>query len=160
MCVVDLKFNKTLLPKLEKVVIAGEVLTNDLVYTLYNRFEGLHIINGYGPTEATVLITAVEIDKKMCEEISPLPIGYPMENAKIVFQDDAGKELSDGERGELVVIGDIVSPGYYKNAELSEKVFGTIEIEGKIKRFYKTGDLAYIKEGLVYYCGRKDFQIN
>lgn len=159
MCVVDNSFNKTLLPKLEKMFFAGEVLSKKLVSTLYERFGDISIINGYGPTEATVLITAIEVNKDMLHSKDSIPIGYGMSNSKVILVDDTGKEVKEGEKGEIYVIGDNVSIGYYNNEKMTKKHFFITQSEAGIKHGYKTGDLAYKKDCVFYYCGRKDFQI-
>lgn len=159
MCVIDNSFNKALLPKLEKMFFAGEILSKKLVSTLYKRFGDISIINGYGPTEATVLITAIEVTKNMIDAEDPIPIGCGMTNSKVMLVDNTGKKIKDGEKGEIYVIGDNVSIGYYNNEEMNKKHFFTVQTEDGIKQGYKTGDLGYKKDNLFYYCGRKDFQI-
>jgi D-alanine--poly(phosphoribitol) ligase subunit 1 len=160
MCLIDESFNSSLLPSLEKMIFAGEVLTKKLLSELYKRFPGVKIINGYGPTEATVLATAVEITEEMMSNDLPIPIGYPIENGKLVVVDENNKELPIGEKGELIIIGESVSPGYFNNKEMTDKHFFDVTDGSKIRRAYRTGDLAYITEDkLIYYCGRKDFQI-
>lgn len=159
MCIFDSNFNKALLPKLETMIFIGEVLSKKLTSILYERLGDVSIINGYGPTEATVIITAVKITKDMLNSEELLPIGYSMTNAKVLIADDNGKEVKDGEKGEIYIIGDNVSIGYYNNEEMNKKHFFTVETEDGIKQGYKTGDLGYKKDNLFYYCGRKDFQI-
>lgn len=159
MCTSDKSFTKDLLPNLEKMFFVGEVLSKTLVSTLFERLGNISIVNGYGPTEATVLLTAVEITKDMLNDKDSLPVGYCMETSKIILVDDDGKEVADGEKGEMYIIGDNVSIGYYNNEEMNKKHFFVTETEAGPKLGYKTGDLAYKKNGLFYYCGRKDFQI-
>ncbi len=159
-CLFDDSFNSKLMPKLEKFIFAGEVLTKKLVSELNVRFEGSKIINGYGPTEATVLITAAEITPSMLESKNPLPIGYPLSNGKHLILDKDENSVKVGEKGELVFIGDNVSPGYFNNKELTEKAFFDYAIDSEGKRGYRTGDLVYEDEnGLIYFCGRKDLQV-
>lgn len=160
MCVVDNSFNRTLLPCLEKMFFAGEVLSKKLVSSLYERFGDISIINGYGPTEATVLVTAIELTKTMLNNENPIPIGYGMTNSKVMLVDEAGNEIkADDTKGEIYVVGDNVSIGYYNNDTMNKKHFFTVQTETGIKHGYKTGDLSYKKDGVFYYCGRKDFQI-
>ena len=159
MCIIDKSFNRNVMPKMEKMIFAGEVLTHKLMYELYDRFGDISIINGYGPTEATVLVTAVELTRGLCDKLKKIPIGYAMDNCKIYFVDESGKKVKEGEKGELIICGDSVSTGYYNNPEMTKKVFFETYIDGKLKRGYKTGDLGYIENGLIFYCGRKDFQI-
>jgi D-alanine--poly(phosphoribitol) ligase subunit 1 len=159
MCMVDKNFNKSLLPDLEKLFVAGEVLTNNLVNSVFERFGDIELINGYGPTEATVLVTAIGMDKNQAKELEPIPLGYPMDNCLIKIVDDTGAEVPEGEKGEIILVGDSVSIGYHNNPEMSEKSFFRVQVADGEKRAYRTGDVGYIKNGLVYYCGRKDFQI-
>lgn len=76
-CSMDINFGKKLLPELEKFILAGEVLTKKLVNTIHTKFAGSVIINGYGPTEGTVLLSACEITDEMVQDTeNNLPIGY------------------------------------------------------------------------------------
>lgn len=149
-------FNNKKIDKLSTFVFAGEVLSKKLTKELMNRFPKSQIINGYGPTEATVLISAIAIDKKMIEADEGIPIGYPIDSCELNIVDKQGNKLKNGEKGELIVIGNSVSEGYFNNIETTNKVFFNTEDN---KRGYKTGDLAYYQNGILYYCGRKDFQI-
>jgi D-alanine--poly(phosphoribitol) ligase subunit 1 len=159
MCLIDESFNRELLPNLKIISLAGEVLTNRCVEKLFDRFGDIRVINGYGPTESTVLVTAVDIDRDMINSESSLPIGYPMDGCRILILDSDGREVPEGEKGEIIIVSDSVSPGYYKNKETTEKVFFKTTVDGTPKRCYRTGDEGYIKNGLVYYIGRKDFQV-
>lgn len=150
------KFNKYNINKLSTFVFAGEVLTKKLVKELMSRFKKTRIINGYGPTEATVLITAIDIDEKMIESEKSIPIGYPIDNCQLDVVDEQGNKVVEGEKGELIVIGDSVSKGYFNNLDMTNRVFFKTM---KGQDGYKTGDLAYYQNGIIYYCGRKDFQI-
>lgn len=149
-------FNEIKINKLSKFIFAGEVLTKKLVKDLMKKFPNAKIINGYGPTEATVLISAIEISDKMIECEKGIPIGYPIDSCELNIIDEQGNKLKPGEKGELIVIGDSVSNGYINNSGMTNKVFFKT-IKGE--QGYKTGDLAYYEDGIIYYCGRKDFQI-
>ncbi|SFD44103.1 D-alanine--poly(phosphoribitol) ligase subunit DltA [Clostridium uliginosum] len=149
-------FNKSNIKKLSTFVFAGEVLTKKLVRELMNRFPKTRMINGYGPTEATVLISAIDINDDMLSDERSIPIGYPISNCELNIVDEHGNKVKEGQKGELVVIGDSVSKGYFNNPEITNKVFFTTS---QNQQGYKTGDLAYYQNGIIYYCGRKDFQI-
>ncbi len=156
MCVPSSKFNNLLLPKLEKFLFCGEILTHKLVDELFERFPDTKVINTYGPTEATVLVTAVDVNRAMAEDDLQIPIGYPLDEVKFRIVDPAGNEMPSGEQGELLIISDNVGPGYFGRPDLTEKVFFT---DASGKRGYHTGDSCFEKEGLYYYCGRLDNQI-
>jgi len=82
-----------------------------------------------------------------------------MEGAILKIVDENGNTVTEGEKGELLAIGNSISKGYFKNEEITKKVFFNEDIEGKLLRGYRTGDLAYYDGNMIYYCGRKDFQI-
>lgn len=154
-CAYDDKFNERLLPKLRKVILAGEILTKLLVKTIEERFPKTSVVNGYGPTECTVLLTACEITSEMLNAKDSLPIGYILDDASYTLEnayEDEGKTV-----GELSVISNSVGLGYYNNVEKSAEKFWYDESSGK--HGYRTGDLVYEKNGLIYYVGRIDSQI-
>ena len=160
MCIVDNKFNKELLPYLEKIVVAGEVLTKNLANKIFENFPKVKLINGYGPTETTVLVTSTEITKELIDKDESIPIGHCGKNIILNIKDENGKSIrEDCKKGELHVAGESVSTGYYNNDENTKGSFYNDYIDGNLVRVYKTGDLVYKKNGLLYYCGRKDFQI-
>jgi acyl-CoA synthetase (AMP-forming)/AMP-acid ligase II len=70
--------------------------------------------------------------------------------ATVEIMDDDGRLLGPGERGEIVVRGDIViSGGYYKNPEASEE-------SRRPGGWHGTGDIGYIDEdGFTYIVDRK-----
>ncbi|MGL4572622.1 MAG: D-alanine--poly(phosphoribitol) ligase subunit DltA [Clostridium sp.] len=158
-CVTEKDFGDSMLPNLESMIFIGEVLPKNLSKELMERFKKTRIVNGYGPTEATVGISANDITSEMLEDEKSLPVGVVMETTKIKIIDEDGKEVEDGEKGEIVIIGDSVSKGYFKNEEKTNEVFYFEDENGEKKRAYKTGDMAYLLEDKIYYCGRRDFQI-
>ncbi|APF27540.1 D-alanine--poly(phosphoribitol) ligase subunit 1 [Clostridium sporogenes] len=160
MCIVDNKFNKELLPYLKKIVVAGEVLTKNLANKIFENFPKVKLINGYGPTETTVLVTSTEITKELIDKNESIPIGHCGKNIILNIKDENGENIrEDCKKGELYVAGESVSTGYYNNDENTKGSFYNDYIDGNLVRVYKTGDLVYKKNGLLYYCGRKDFQI-
>lgn len=158
-CLSDKKFSETLLPNLTTFLFCGETLTNKTVERLFGRFPKANIINLYGPTESTVAVTDIVVTPEMNRQLSPLPVGKEKPGTWIQIVDDEGNVLPDGKKGEIIIIGNTVSIGYWKNEELNQKVFGKCKIDGKTYRFYRTGDEGYKKDGLLYYCGRLDLQI-
>lgn len=158
-CMQDNLFNNDLMPNIETMYFIGEILPPKVVLGLRERFPNVRIINSYGPTEATVAITGIDITDEILSSRKELPIGYPMEGAIIKVLDEDGKEVQDGEKGEITIYGKSVSKGYYQNEEMTSKVFFKSIIDGEEYRAYRTGDMGYYKESILYFCGRKDFQI-
>lgn len=155
MCLADSRFNEELLPQLTCFLFCGETLTNRTAAELLARFPSVRVVNLYGPTEATVSVTAVEIDRQVCSLSSPLPVGKCKGDCEILIMNEDGVLLPDQKQGEIVIAGDSVSIGYYNNPENTAKAFFTY----KGKRAYATGDEGYLKDGMLYYCGRLDLQI-
>ncbi|MDU5111025.1 MAG: D-alanine--poly(phosphoribitol) ligase subunit DltA [Clostridium sp.] len=159
MCMQDDSFNNELMTNIETMYFIGEILPSKLVIDIRKRFPNVRIINSYGPTEATVAITGIDITQDIITDNKELPIGYPMKGSIIKILDDNNNEVKDGEKGEITIYSKSVSKGYYNNDEMTAKVFFNEVIDGKEYRAYKTGDLGYYKDGILYFCGRKDFQI-
>lgn len=150
------QFQEEMLPELETIILAGEVLTKKLVLTLHNKFKRAKVINGYGPTEGTVLLSACVITDDMIQDEKSLPIGRILDDGEHQIQDEKGQAVKSGETGELVVVSDSISKGYFKNPEQTKKAFFQTE-SGKMG--YRTGDLVFEQDGLLYYVARKDTQV-
>ena len=158
-CMSDPVFSEEMLPTLELFLFCGETLTNQTAKKLKKRFPKAIIMNTYGPTESTVAVTEVQIDEDLIENVSPLPVGRAKPGTQIGIYDEEGKSVPEGEKGEIHIFGDTVSAGYYKNEEGTQKAFYQIENDGKMTAGYRTGDEGYLKDGMLYYCGRIDLQI-
>ena len=127
---------------------AGEAL-NPEVYKQFEMQTGLQILEGFGQTESTMIIgNLVGAPHKIGSMGKPAPI-Y---NVKLVDAD--GKEVADGETGEIVVDVSNGAPcglftGYYRDEEKTKEVW----YDG----FYHTGDTAWRDEdGFFWYVGRVD----
>lgn len=155
LCNSDIHFGRQLLPKLEKIILAGEVLTKALVTSIKRKFNNIEIINGYGPTEGTVLLSACSITDKMIEDNKSLPIGEVFSTVSYRVENANRTPCAPGEKGELVVVGENISNGYFNDLEKSEEVFFS---ENGING-YRTGDLVFEENGLLYFSGRIDSQI-
>lgn len=158
LCIQSPAFTEKLLPNLGRFLFCGEVLTHTLCAALAKRFPGARVINTYGPTEATVLVTAVEVTEALRRDSRPIPIGRPIEGAVLRLEDGGGREITDEDApGELLILGGSVGPGYLGRPDLTKKAFFTDPAVGM--RGYRTGDICYRKDGLYYYCGRADNQL-
>lgn len=158
LCVRTPAFEQILLPDLTQFLFCGEVLTHSLCDVLAVRFPHAQMLNTYGPTEATVLVTAVEITKAMRQDSRPIPIGAPIAGATLRLVDDAGDEITaEQTNGELQILGNSVGPGYLNRPDLTSQSFFTDAATGL--RGYRTGDLCYRSGGLYYYRGRVDNQL-
>ncbi len=90
---------------------------------------GIRIVNAYGMTECAPAIAGRALN---CNTFGTL--GFPVRDTKLKILGSNGEELGCGEVGEILVKGDQVMPGYYKNDEENAKVFTE---DG----YFLTGDL-------------------
>lgn len=156
-CLQSKQFCQELLPLTQKFVFCGEVMTCKLGQEMLRRFPNARIYNAYGPTETTVLVTAVEITSELCSARPALPIGYGFSNLECQILDpQTHVPLADGQEGELTILGDCVSPGYFRQPELTARSFFTDALG---RRGYRTGDLCCRENDMIYYIGRLDGQV-
>lgn len=148
MCLADRSFYQELAPELRAFLFCGEKLNKDTAEKLMDRFEKAKVINTYGPTESTVAITSIEITREMiADEERELPIGVVKPGTEV-------RVLPNNH--ELIILGDTLSKGYFKNEEKTKEAFFATE-DGK--RAYHTGDEGHFEGNVLYYRGRIDLQI-
>ena len=120
-----------------RFIISGGAPLDKKVAQGFNEL-GIEVVQGYGLTETSPVISAENAKKKRYGSI-----GFPMENVEveIINKDENGI-------GEIRVKGPNVMLGYYENEEATKKVM-------KDGWFY-TGDLAYKdKDGFIFLTGRQ-----
>lgn len=101
------------------------------------------VIEGYGLSESTCRSTFNPPDERRRPGSCGLPIGNEM---KVV--DDDGHEVADGDLGEIVLRGDNILKGYFKNPDATEKAFRG--------GWFHTGDVGYRdQDGFFYIVDRK-----
>lgn len=89
-----------------------------------------------------------------------MPTGKPFSNVKVFLLNEDNKLAGKNEMGEICVTGDTLSLGYYKNKDLTDKVFVQNPLVDYREIIYKTGDIAtYDSTGNIVWKSRKDFQI-
>ncbi len=125
-------------------LFCGEMLPNVLAKTLKTNYPDTIIYNTYGPTEATVATTLVEITEEIIEKYNPLPVGFSKRESHLLLEEE-----------EIIIVGPNVSIGYLNRPDLNETKFSLIDGE----RAFKTGDLGYFKDGMLFCKGRNDDQI-
>ena len=117
--------------KIEFFVGGGALL--DIKQQQFYSAIGVPVYQGYGLTEATPIIsTNTPYHHKMGTS------GKVLGNISIKIYDDNGQELPKGEKGEIVIKGDNVMKGYYKNPEATAE---TIK-----KGWLHTGDLGFMDQ--------------
>lgn len=154
-CATDAKFRESLLPKLRRFIFCGERLPWRLARTLLDRFPGVALWNTYGPTECTVAVTSIRVTEELLNEHENVPVGRAMPGTKVFVGDAHHSVIEEGSRGEIIIVGPSVSPGYCACPELTAGSF--FEHEGC--RGYATGDWGIQRNGLLFFEGRMDQQV-
>ncbi len=124
----------------------------------------VRLLNTYGPTEATVTVTALDCAGYVdgSEAVTQMmPIGRVLEGRAIYLLDASLNPVPVGVAGELVIGGPLLARGYFNRAALSAERFipDPFDPAGG-GRLYRTGDLArYRADGVIEYIGRIDHQV-
>lgn len=108
----DQKFSKNNLTTLNEIIFCGETLRTDVVRRIKERFQNIKVINSYGPTETTVAVCMTEITDDMMKQ-NDLPIGEYIENS-INIVDKNRQTLPETKIGEILILGDMVSPRLFR----------------------------------------------
>ena len=154
-CLMEPTFNGENVPELDMFLFCGEELTKKTAESLLDRFPNARIYNTYGPTEATVAISSIQIDQHVLDSYDRLPIGYVKKDTKVSIVQE-GKPISKGETGEIIIAGPSVSKGYLNNPEKTAAAFFCQNDLAS----YHTGDAGRLDEdGLLFYEGRMDLQV-
>ena len=147
-------------PSLKTLVVGGETVSEEIVL---KWGEGVTLVNGYGPTEASVITVT---NRKLSEQKDPTNIGYAHHNSHAWITDaaDHNRLAPLGCVGELALEGPILAREYLQDQEKTARTFiqrpAWSSRVGDVQRLYKTGDLVkYNVDGSIVFCGRKDNQI-
>jgi amino acid adenylation domain-containing protein len=149
------------LESLRLVLMSGEVLpVTDVKKWSASFGERIGLVNLYGPTETTMvkfcyLVQRSDVDRGF------IPIGKPIEGARAVILDEAGKPCPPGVAGEIHIRTPYRTRGYYKQPELTAQVFVQNPFnDDPDDLIYKTGDLGRrLQDGNFQFVGRRDGQV-
>jgi D-alanine--poly(phosphoribitol) ligase subunit 1 len=155
MCLVEEKCAEAMLPRVRRFLFCGETLAAQPAARLLERFPRARVWNMYGPTEATVASTSVSIDYSILEKYPALPVGRAMPGTDVFVANGTGEPLPENERGEIVIAGPNVSPGYLGRPDLTAKSF----FKHCGRHAYRTGDQGRLHDGFLFFEGRMDSQI-
>ena len=140
-------------PELRTLIVAGEDCPSHVVADWVGR----RFINAYGPTEATVCVTAAVYDPESWSR----NIGRPLANSQVRLLGPEMWLLPASVAGELHVGGVGLARGYVGRPDLTAERFVPDPFaEEPGKRLYRTGDLArYRQDGALEFLGRRDRQV-
>ncbi len=134
--------------KTRNLILCGENFPYNILIDIKKHFNCKNLFNLYGSTETSPWVFFYKynnIDQDLISKIGQVPIGNQFQGAKIFID----------KNNQLLINGDMISKGYYKNLNENKLKF----IYKKNKRYYCTGDIVK-KIGKFYFCiGRSDTQI-
>jgi amino acid adenylation domain-containing protein/non-ribosomal peptide synthase protein (TIGR01720 family) len=113
-----------------------------------------------GATEATVWSNYFSVDQLDAAWRS-IPYGRPIQNARYYILAPDGSVSPVGAEGDLVIAGECLARGYYRQPELTRQCFVPQEgLLAETERIYRTGDRArFFPDGNIEFLGRKDHQV-
>ena len=139
--------------------MGGEALQARHVNAWLRAVEGLHVINLYGPTEVTVDCTGYHLDRPFADN-EAIPLGTACENKEILLLDEQLRPVAPGEPGEICVRGCGLARGYFGDWDKTRAAFVQNPLQPDYPDLlYRTGDLAVMRDGLLYFLSRRDGQI-
>ena len=124
-------------------ITGGAAMPSDFIPPFEQKF-GVKIMEGYGLTEASPVSSFSRLDMPQ----KPGSIGTPIPGVEAKIVDADGRELPRGAVGELILKGENVMKGYYKEEEATAQV---------IKNgWLYTSDLGRMDDdGYIFLTGRK-----
>jgi long-chain acyl-CoA synthetase len=132
-----------------KLSIAGGMALQRSVAERWNQSTGNNIIEGYGLTECSPIVTQAPVDIKNPGPVFTGSIGVPVPSTEVRMRRDDGTWCGIDEPGELCVRGPQVMQGYWQRPDETAKV---LDQEG----WLATGDIAVMDEkGFIKIVDRK-----
>jgi amino acid adenylation domain-containing protein/non-ribosomal peptide synthase protein (TIGR01720 family) len=146
------------IPKLNHIILSGEALPVSIAAEYYALGGAGTIYNYYGPTEATIDVTAYKVElSALLPHRSTVPIGKPINNVNSYVLNDNLDLSPTNVLGELYISGVALSSGYLNNEPLTQQYFIH---HPKFGRLYKTGDyVAWLDTGDLIFIDRADQQV-
>ena len=149
----------------KRLLFGVEPIEEALLARIKGALPEARVINGYGPTEATICCSLYEVDGVARRRRTP--IGRPFNNIKLYLLDPEMRPVEDGTPGELFVSGACLARGYLKRPDLTGRQFlpNPFDPEGEggrgyYSRVYRTGDMAVrLPDGNFEFLGRMDRQL-
>lgn len=152
--------SKIILPSVSQCILTGEATSIDLIPIWKKVIPNATIYNYYGPTEATIYCSFLELTEPIKSYNGMLAIGKPLKDMDLLIVNENGEKVNPQEKGELLIAGPQLTSGYINNVEKNASSFITKTSSGILKIYYKSGDMCFIdKDFDIFYCGRFDNQV-
>ncbi|MFI0773304.1 amino acid adenylation domain-containing protein [Streptomyces sp. NPDC021212] len=145
---------------LDMVMVGGEAMDPGLAAAVCATGRPRHLINGYGPTEGGIMVSAYDVGH-VAPDASSVPIGWPVAASTCHLLRADGSPAGPGEEGEICIGGAGLALGYLNLPEETARAFVMLPTgSGESERLYRSGDLARRgSDGLLEFRGRVDRQV-
>lgn len=147
------------LMSLRLITFCGEPLKKEHLDAVFRACQNIKVHNTYGPTEATVSVTLLTLNRDNYKEacgVRYVSIGKGIANMEVYLIKDDKKNQNEGE---IVISGPQVARGYWEDPERTAANFKTLNINGKMTHVYCTGDYGSYKNGFLHFEYRLDRQV-
>lgn len=104
-------------PKGLRISLAGGMALQESVAQRWQRVTGSPLIEGYGLSEASPVLTCNPVNRP-----KPRSIGVPLPSTEVKCVDHEGNEVAPGEPGEIVAHGPQVMSGYWRQPRETQNV--------------------------------------
>ena len=128
-----------------KVCAAGGMAVQRAVAQRWKARAGVPLVEGYGLTEASPVVSSNRLD--IADWTGS--VGLPLPSTDVAVLDDSGRPLAAGAIGEIAVRGPQVMQGYWQREEETQQVFAP-------GGWLRTGDIGFLDpEGALHVTDRK-----
>ncbi|CAG7565352.1 unnamed protein product, partial [Fusarium equiseti] len=119
------------------------------------KLTNLHVFNGYGPAETTILSHRIDLKYADPDLPDPLPAGYPLSGFSVCIVNDKMRPVPLGVQGEIVLGGPCIVSGYLNMSESTRHKFLPDTFFGTSGTVYRSGDRGRLcHDGLLFCDGR------
>lgn len=132
------------IPNFRHFICGAGPLSVELARDFQDKY-GLKILHGYGLSETVCYSCFLPTDLEWHEHCAWLydhgfpSIGCPVPTNEMAIHDGQGKQVADGEKGEIVIRGHNVMCGYFKNPDANASAFAF--------GWFRSGDEGFKRRG-------------
>jgi amino acid adenylation domain-containing protein len=145
-----------------QLIVGGDVMSARRARAFLDRTarHGATLLNGYGPTEATTLVSTHAMNG-VAAETPRVPLGEGIAGAALYLLDDDLRPVAPGGRGQVYIGGAVLARGYVRRPGLTAARFlPDPHASWSGARMYATGDEGVRSAaGLIEFVGRVDGQV-
>lgn len=135
-------FSSSDLSALYYLIVGGESMPIPLIEKWHKK--GIPVRQGYGMTEVGPNLTSLHHEDGVRKKGS---IGFPNFYVQIEIVNEQGQQVSNGDAGELLIRGPMVTPGYWRDKKATQEAF--------TQDWFRSGDIARADaEGYLYIVDR------